>query len=453
VIEDARAPAFSTEERPAAFAEVDPVWPTSPEHRILSIDVLRGVAVLGILLMNIVAMALPYAAYDDPTIAGNRSPVDFWTWAVNAVLIEGRMRAIFSMLFGAGVILIASRIGASSGTDAAADVHLRRNLWLVLFGALHAYLLLWPGEVLFTYGVAGLPLFAFRRVRPRNLILFGAVLLALQVPRVVIQNLELATASEGLREIARATADGRALTSEQQHSKSAWTNTLSERKPTPEALRQAIDARRGGYISNFAESAGASMYVESAYLYTAGVWDAGGMMLIGMGLLGLGVFSASRSYRFYVATALAGYGFGIPLGTWAVSDWMRHGFEAGSRWVSLDDLTRVAVALGHVAVVMIVCKSGAASWVTARLAAVGRMALSNYIMQTIISMAIFRGFGLGWFGQLARHELYYIVGAVWVFQLTASTFWLRRFRFGPMEWAWRSLTYQRLQPLRWEHSR
>ena len=138
---------------------------------------LRGVAVLGILLMNIVAMGLPFA-YEDPSIIGNRSAADYWVWAVNAVLVEGKMRAILAMLFGAGILLIASRAQSVTADPTDADIHLRRNLWLLLFGAIHSYLLLWPGDILFTFGAAGLPLFAFRRLRPRTLILLGAIVTA-----------------------------------------------------------------------------------------------------------------------------------------------------------------------------------------------------------------------------------------------------------------------------------
>jgi uncharacterized protein len=414
----------------------------------VSIDVLRGVAVLGILLINVVAMGLPFAAYDDPTIVGNRSPVDFWVWAVNSVLAEGKMRAIFSMLFGAGVVLIARRVEARATTDTAADVHLRRNLWLVLCGAVHSYLLLWVGDVLFTYGVAGLPLFAFRRMRPRTLILLGVFVLALQAPKMVYHNLELAEASAGLRDLARVTATGVVLTPEQQKSREEWIDTLSEDKPTPEALQHTINDRRGGYLRNLALSASETVYLESMYLYKVGLWDAAGLMLIGMALVKLGVFSAARSYRFYIVVALAGYAIGIPLGIWVVADWMRRGFEAGARWTSLDDVTRVSVAFGHVAVVMMVCKAGAAVWVTRPLAAAGRMALTNYILQTVICMTVFCGFGFGLFGQLARHQLYYIVAAVWAFELIASVVWLRWFQFGPLEWIWRSLTYLQRQPLR-----
>jgi uncharacterized protein len=447
VVEDAPEFADSTVGGPPWTVTTDRAAPIRQGDRVVSIDVLRGVAVLGILLMNIVAMGLPFAAYDDPTIIGNRSPIDFWVWAVNAVLAEGKMRAIFSMLFGASVVLIAQRASVR-GTDSAADVHVRRNLWLVLFGFIHSYFLLWVGDILFTYGVAGLPLFAFRRVRSRNLIILGSIVLALQAPKMAYHNHELGEASAGLRELGRVTASGGTLTPAQEESRKQWMDTLSDEKPTPKALQQTISDRRSGYLTNVTTSAAASMYLESMYLYKVGLWDAAGAMMIGMALLKMGVFSASRSYRFYLVMALAGYAAGIPLGIWVVADWMRQGFDAGARWTSLDDVTRMSIALGHVAVVMMICKAGAAKWATAPLAAVGRMALTNYIMQTVICMTLFCGFGFGWFGLLARHQLYYIVASVWAFELIASVVWLRWFQFGPLEWVWRWLTYRQRPPFR-----
>jgi uncharacterized protein len=417
--------------------------------RIVPIDVLRGAAVLGILSVNVVSMGLPFAAYNDPTIAGNRTPIDFWTWAITSVLAEGRMRAIFSMLFGASVILLTSRMEArAASASAAADIHMRRNLWLMLFGTAHSVWLLWPGDILFTYGVAGLPLYAFRRLRPRTLILLGSIILALQAPKAAYRNMELAEASAGLRNLATITASGGGLTPEQEKSRTQWTEMLSEEKPSAESLQQTIDDHRRGYLENLGRSANATVYLESAYLYKTGLWDAAGLMLIGMALVKVGVFSATHSYRFYLVMALAGYGIGVPMGIWVVADWMRHGFEAGARWASLDDVTRVSVAFGHVGVVMMVCKSGAARWATSLLAAVGRMALTNYILQTAICTTLFAGFGFGWFGQLARHQLYYIVAAIWLFESVGSVVWLRRFQFGPLEWVWRWLSYRERLPFR-----
>ena len=407
----------------------------------MSIDALRGFAVLGILLVNIVSMGLPFAAHNDPTIAGNRSAADFWAWAITFVVAEGRMRAIFSMLFGASVLLLSARIESRAGTDSAADIHLRRNLWLILFGTVHSVWLLWPGDILFTYGVAGLPLFAFRRLRPRTLILLGAIVLALQVPRTAYHNMGLAEASAGLRSLSGIEA-GRALTSEERESRARWRERLAEEKPTAESLRRTIENHRSGYLANLGSAADATVYLESEYLYTTGLWDAAGPMLIGMGLLSLGVLSAARSYRFYFVMALVGYAIGIPLATWVSADWMGHGFEAGERWVSLDDLTRISVAFGHVAVVTMICKARALRWIAKPLADIGRMALTNYVLQTIICTTLFAGFGFGLFGQLARHQLYYIVLGIWLFEWIVSVLWLRRFRFGPLEWVWRWLTYR-----------
>jgi uncharacterized protein len=190
---------------------------------------------------------------------------------------------------------------------------------------------------------------------------------------------------------------------------------------------------------------------ESKIFYLIIFFDVAGMMLIGMGLLKLGILSGERSDRFYRLLAVLGYGVGIPLNTfvgiWAIV-------------VNFDPLSyqllslcsyqvgRLSVAFGHIAVVMLVCRHGALPWLTRRLAAVGRMALSNYLLETVVCTTLFYGWGFGLYGALERYQLLGVVLLVWVFQLLASPLWLRYFRFGPAEWVWRALTYWRLPPLR-----
>ncbi|MEO7271639.1 MAG: DUF418 domain-containing protein, partial [Vicinamibacterales bacterium] len=352
--------------------------------------------------MNIVGLGLPFPAYSDPSIIGNRTPGDYWVWAVNAVLADGKFRAIFSMLFGASVVLMAERAGRHGDAPWAADCHLRRHLWLILFGLVHAYVLIWPGEILFTYAIAGLPLFAFRRLRPRTLIIMGAIVLALQAPKMVLHNAQVAEAAANVRAIDAAAAPLGALTPAQDAARQAAMNTLSGEKPTADALRTAIESRRGSYIGSVAAAAGTNLYLQSTYLYKIGFWDAVGPMLIGMALVKRGVFSAARSNGFYLGMALAGYAVGLPLDIWMVADWTRHGFAAGSRWVSLDEVTRMSIAFGHIAVVMRLCKltTSRASRLMDPLAAAGRMALTNYVMQTVICVVIFSGLGFGWYGAL-----------------------------------------------------
>ena len=157
-------------EAPAAFA------PVTNRERIVSIDTLRGVALLGILLMNIVVFGLPENAYDDPTIAGGHTGLNLAFWYANQIFFEGKMRTLFSMLFGAGVVLLTLRAEERGGGLRARGIYYRRTLWLVVFGLLHAYFI-WMGDILYYYGVVGLMLFPLRKLRPAALLAAGALLL------------------------------------------------------------------------------------------------------------------------------------------------------------------------------------------------------------------------------------------------------------------------------------
>jgi uncharacterized protein len=174
------------------------------------------------------------------------------------------------------------------------------------------------------------------------------------------------------------------------------------------------------------------------------------MMFVGIALLKARVLTAERSFRFYAWLAAAGYGIGLPIN--CVAAWMavRQNFEPLQINFTLStyQLGRVSITLAHVAVLLLIVKAGALRWVTSRLAAVGQMAFSNYIFHSVICSLIFYGYGLAMFGKLERWQLYLIVPAIWLFQLIASPIWLQRFRFGPLEWGWRSLTYWKRQPMR-----
>jgi uncharacterized protein len=174
-------------------------------------------------------------------------------------------------------------------------------------------------------------------------------------------------------------------------------------------------------------------------------------MFLGMGLMKLGVFGGERPMRFYARTAALGYGIGLPLMVVDAVEQVRHGFDdayllhGGELY---NDLGSLVVAMGHVGLLVLIVKAGALGRLTRRLAAVGRMALSNYLMQSIVCTTLFYGYGFGLFGRVGRPGLCAIVLAIWAVQLVASPLWLGRFRFGPAEWLWRSLTYGKLQPMR-----
>jgi uncharacterized protein len=174
------------------------------------------------------------------------------------------------------------------------------------------------------------------------------------------------------------------------------------------------------------------------------------MMLIGMGLFRLGVLSAQRGYGVYAVLAVVGYGLGIPLAALVSVRQMDVEFDPSriAAWVpAAYQPERLAVALGHVGLVMLLCKAGMLPRGRAVLAAVGRMALTNYLMQTVLCTTLFYGYGMDLFGRLTRAGLLWVVAGVWVLELAWSPLWLRTFQFGPAEYVWRWLTYLKRPPL------
>jgi uncharacterized protein len=422
--------------------------PVSAQERISSVDALRGVAVLGILLMNILTFGLPFAAYMNPTAYGGDHGLNLAYWYANLIFFEGKMRALFSMLFGAGVVLLTARGEKRGGGIGVADIYYRRTLWLILFGLLHAYFI-WFGDILYHYGLFGLALFPLRKAKPKVLLIAG-VLLLLVIP---VKSFLDVRSDIKLRERAamatRLEAEGKQLTDAQKADKKSWEEKEKELKPDPAKIKEQIETQRGGYWRVFVWRAGLVSEIETVWTYRYSIYDVGGMMLIGMALLMLGVFSAQRSDRFYLGLIVLGYGLGATVN--ALVAWY---FRKG-QYVALEgelvmrtayDFGRLTVALGHVGLLMLIIKRGWLRRLTARLAAAGQMALTNYLMTSVLCALFFNGFKM--FGKLQRYQLLYVVFSVWLLILVWSPIWLRRFRFGPMEWVWRSLTRWERQPMR-----
>ena len=436
-----------------AAAHAPLVAPVSARERIQSIDVLRGVSLLGILLININSFGLPYAAYTDPSTYGGAGGANFVVWLVNHVLFEGKMRAIFSMLFGASVIILTQRGERRSGGGVeVADIYYRRTLWLIVIGVLHAYLI-WFGDILFYYGVVGLALFPLRKLSARTLCIIGVVLLGIHSFQSVRSGYRAQHARQTVAEMEAVEQSGGRLTAAQQSQlrSARWQRDFY--KPDAQAIATEIETTRGGYLTNLRARAHVTASLQSEVFYRYLAWDIGGMLVLGMGLMKLGVFDASRSMRFYRIMAIAGYGIGVPLATVMALRWAHSGFDlvAMFRYINLPmDIVRFSVAAGHVAVIMMICKSGVLPRARRALADVGRMALSNYLLMSVLCTLLFYGYGLGMFGRLERAQLLYVVVAVWSVNVIFSVVWLKHFRFGPLEWAWRSLTYGRMQPMRME---
>jgi uncharacterized protein len=436
----------------AAAANEPGLAPVSARERIAAVDVLRGFALLGILLMNIESFGLVYGGWD-PRLQltnGANAAANLATWTVNQVLFDGKMRALFSMLFGAGAVLQIIRGEARGGGLRVADIFYRRTLWLILFGILHAYFV-WQGDILYAYGVFGLFLLPLRKLRPRRLLVAGCTMLLIGSGKYFYEGIEDYRLRARAAAVAQVAAQGATLTKAQQGDQKKWEERQKEVRPDPEKIRERLARARGGYWQAFFHRMPQIVNFQSLITYRIMLYDALGMMLIGMALLLGGVLTGQRSRSFYLKLMLWGYGVGCASTGGAAWYIIRSGFnmiEGQLVFSATYDVGRLLVALGHVGLVMTVVKAGWLRGLTSRLAAVGQTALSGYLATSLICTTLFNGYGFGLIGKLQRYQLNGVVLAVWALLLVASPLWLRHWRYGPMEWLWRSLTYWERQPMR-----
>ncbi|MDR3633239.1 MAG: DUF418 domain-containing protein [Isosphaeraceae bacterium] len=427
-----------------------PAEPVEAKDRVRSVDVLRGVALLGILAMNIVAFAWPDGVDSNPLLDPGAGSLDVGLWALNHVVFDTKMMSLFSMLFGAGLVLMADRARAR-GTRLV-WVYYRRIFWLLVIGLIHAYLI-WGGDILVEYAACGFLLYPLRKLRPRTLIVIGLCLNLVFVPMFLGFRAYLVPF---LRETAaRAEAKERAGQPVKEWEKSvrdSWKEITT--RDSREGFLKEMAWHRSSYFQVVKHRASEVIWMHLLGIPFVMIELSGGRMLIGMGLMKLGVFSTACSRRTYLTMMLVGYGLGLPLMGLDVYNEMTHGFFA-DHWIDrvlhggffLTLLGSLPVVFGHIGAVMLVCQSQALPWLTRRLAAVGQMALSNYLFHSILFTTVFNGYGLDLYGSIHRPMLYVFVLLVWAFQLWLSPVWLASFRYGPAEWVWRSLTYGKLQPL------
>jgi len=419
------------------------------DDRIGMLDTTRGIAVLGILLMNITGFGLPNS-YDDPTVWGGDSSADIAVWRVMTLLFEGTMRGLFTLLFGASALLFLERHAARTTDLRPADLYFRRTLWLIVFGLFNGYVLLWSGDVLFFYGIAGLVLFVFRNLPPRRLLVLATAFMILQTSISVVEWHDFHDTQQQAQAANARQAAGQALTGQDYEALEAYAVLESEWRPDRDDLEGMVANIRASYASAFAVLKTHTWFMETEFFFRHGIVECLGMMLLGMALLKLGVLAGANSTRTYVSMVVVGYAIGLTVNTLEIREIEGSGFapEMLVRSFVTYDLGRIPTTLAHLGVIGLLCRTPWLAGAARLFATVGQMALTNYLLQSLLGLFIFTGAGLAWYGQLSRFELYYVVVAIWIVQLAWSPIWLRHFRYGPAEWVWRSLTYWRMQPLR-----
>ncbi len=409
------------EQPPAAL----PVTPVSGQERIVALDVLRGFAVLGILMVNIQSFGLVDALYMNPTALGPLEGSEYWLWWFTYVLFDSKFMTIFSLLFGAGIVLMWERMAARGKSNT--WLHYRRMGVLAIMGLAHGQLL-WYGDILFLYSICGSIVFLMRGWRPGWLLIVGILLLSMGSGISVLTGLSVPFWDEEQK-----------------------AEMLQDWSPTPEVVDAELAAFRGGWLDQQPYRSEGALFMHTFLIGFWGIWRAGGLMLIGMALYKWQVFSAAKTNAFYwrqlILCLALGWGI-VCWGVWSLEarQWsFDYAFFLGTQ---LNYWGSVAVSLGYVSFWMLACREQWLGWLRQSLASVGQMALTNYLTHTVVCTTLFYGHGFGWYGHLSRVQLLLVVLVIWLAQLLISPWWLARFRFGPAEWIWRCLSYGKLHPIR-----
>jgi uncharacterized protein len=394
-------------------------------QRLRTLDAVRGVAVMGILLLNIIDFAMPGYAEIDPSFYGGSTGANWWEWAIAYAIGDGKFRGLFTMMFGASTLLIADRALLSGQQPA--KVHYARMATLFVFGMVHAYLI-WAGDILVLYALTGMIAFIGWRVRPRMLVTIGMLLLAFKLADglVAYQHLETARVAS-----IQQTPDPTLAAD--------WRAFRQQSDPQRDAIARELAGYRGSYGDALKVRAQTAIFFQTIVNRIAFI-DTLALMLIGMALFRWGFFSGTWSRRAYWLTAAA-----VPL-AWAayvpLIDWLDATHWAPLTMIATEaiqlSLLRPWLSLGYAALVILFVQSGRMPGLADRFAATGRMAFSNYLGTSIVCTLIFNGYGLGWYGYLQRWQCLIVVAGMWLLMLAWSKPWLDRFAYGPFEWLWRS---------------
>jgi len=453
-------------------------------NRIFSLDVLRGIALLGILLISIWEFG-GFSNNEQIRLRLLQKGNNYNLYHLISMLFEGKMRALFSLVFGAGIMLYLVKPNLP-GTVSTHEYYIRRNMWLMGFGIVNAFVFLWPGDILFHYGVMGILLFPFFRMSRKGL-LIAAIIATLiycgkmywnyaddkkayrkytAVKLVEEKFKKDSTARHKKDSMAGLSVDSLkvrdsigkkndTLTKKQAQEKGAWEGIVKNNKydSTNAGVKKDNKEMRSGYGSMWNYLLQRSQGKEAAWLYRTGIWDIGSMILLGMALFGFGFFSSNFSNNKYLLIALIGIAVGLVLAWWRFDtnhtrlvDYEKYVIGHSLPANLLFPVERLLLATGYAALVMFLIRINILQWLWGALSAVGKMAFTNYFMQTIICTLFFYGYGFGYFGRLSQAQLYFLVAEIWLVQTVFSIIWLRYYNHGPVEWLWRCLIYRKRFP-------
>lgn len=446
----------------------DPLANANGSSRLVVLDALRGLAALGILWRNIFVFGLPAVAFSLPEEWGESVVSNVASWLFVVIFVDGTMRGLFSLIFGATAILLMERHARNPGGLAAADLYFRRLMWLIVFGIIHGYLLLWPHDVLYVYGLLGMFLFVFRNLSGRKLLAIGLVIFAIssfkdgiglsldQISSDAFEaaQSELVQPDEGADLQQQEPAQPPLVQPQDNIQQDAPQQDAGQQESEDEAAmfeeleRMALaemDERLAGYTEVLRNLAPETFQEQTTLFFTDHILDVGAMMFFGMALYRLGAFSGRWSTGQYAVMAVGGLGCGIFIGFLVHGTNAIPGFESwslGSWDAYFYNLRRLLIGLGLIGLANLLARGGAGRILLAPFVAVGKIPLTIYVGQTVICGVVFYGFGFGLFGSMEHHQLLMVAFAINIAQILFALAWQRTGRQGPLEWLLRWLVQQ-----------
>ena len=443
---------------PASFTSS----PVQFSPRVFSLDVLRGIALLGALFVSIWIFG-GFSTNQQETLLLQSKGLGYRFFGAAELLLSGKMGALIAMVFGASMLLFLTR--DHIGPLSTADLFIRRQMWLAGFGLVNAVIFLWTNDLLFHLGIMGILLFPIFRLSARTLLVAALVITLIYSGRyfwnyaddktayskyLAVTAFEKKAEADSVQKAQAGTVVKKdSLNFQQKTDKQAWEGIIASKKPDLKKDAAAVSAMRAmnyGKVWNY--QLPTLQAREAMWTYEFGIWDLGSMILLGMALFKLGFFNGRFSPGTYSLVGMSGIAAGLLLG-WlrlheqqlALQDYIKFLGNHALPFNIFFPFERLLMSLGYAGMVMLLLQSRFLQRIWRGLAAAGKMALTNYLVQSIFLTLYFNGYGMGFYGRLNQFELYFLAAEVCLVQIVFSIFWLQYYHYGPAEWLLRRLAY------------
>jgi uncharacterized protein len=445
-----------------------PALPPLLNARIPALDVIRGIGVLGALFVSIWVFG-GFSNQQQNSLLLTSKGWNYRVYGAMQLVFSGKMLSLVVIALGASMVIFLSK-EHEAGKQPALDVYVKRYLWLILFGIFNAVVLLWPMDILFQLGIMAILLLIFFRMKPKGLLIAALLMTAIYsgkyywdyaddkktynkyLAAVALEKKydkdSIAKAQKGIK------AKKDTLTKYQVQEKQAWEGLLAGKKVDIKKDDDNIkNMRSGSYGKVWKHMLPAAQSREADWTYKKGIWDLAALIFLGMLLYKTGFFTGRFSKTQYWLFAVAGIAIGLLLGWWRLH-FQQIGLQDYEKYVKYRPLPhmlyypveKAVMAVGYISLVMALISTRVFGKLFRPFAAVGKMALTNYLLQTIICTIFFYGYGMGYFARLTQFQLYFFVAEVLLAQMVFSVLWLRRFNYGPAEWLLRRISYGKWLP-------